>query len=354
MIIDEELQGVRLEKFQLINLEKLRHADLIIGVSHASHAAHTLFDRNIWKNLPSFHNYDHIRAVHEEMENYFTHLRNNPADSDPLRIRESITKWNEDHPDHKITLDQLELAMSLAIQCHDLGNFMRSGEASEDVAAIDGQKIKYTFLSKYRSGKIAYLEGEQAEETAEDRSIRIAKFLLHRRDLLPTTTTPTQALPAYLEPLVCHLIDETRYAFSPERGGNQSPFAIAMRVFDQIGNYIHNFNPISLVGLMIELVLENPYKKFNPHQFANFAFYRLKELLPNKSSLDDFMERHKIDFSLINLGYFGFIFEDKEIDIIDWLMQNLDQLGEIQGINMTTLIRSLERCLPDRFSPRAV
>jgi hypothetical protein len=349
MIIDEERPELTLH----INHEILNHARLAMGIARVSHLTHTSFDEKIWQHLPSFHNYDHIRAVHKTMKDYFTFLRSNPSGPDPLDIRESVIRWNDAHPNLQITLDQLELAMSLAIQCHDLGNFMRSVEVSKDEKAIDGQELRYTFFSKYHSSKLQHLEGEQAEEAAEDRSIRIARFLLRHRDLLGTTA-PTKALPAYLEPLVCHLIDETRYDFSAEKGGHRSPFSIAMRVFDQIGNYIHNINPVYLIGLMIELVLEDPWKIVNPYRFANFAFHRLQELLPDEATRNDLLKRYHVDFALPNQDYSGFHFKDEQIEIFDWLMQNLDQIKNVAGINIMTLVRRLERRRPDRFTPNAV
>jgi hypothetical protein len=359
MIINEEGREKRQDKSQVkspestpyINHEILSNAELIINIARVSRLAYKLFDEKVWRYMPSFHNFDHTRAVHRTMEDYFTYLKDNPSGPDPLKIRESIIKWNEDHPTQEITFDQLELAMTVAIQCHDLGNILGGIEESEDGEEIDGRKFRYKFLKKYYAGKLPNLEGEQAEETAEDRSIRITKFLLQHRDLLQKEgATPIQPPPAYLEPLACHLIDETRYGFSEEKGGDQSPFAIAMRVFDQIGNYIHNFYPIYLIGLMIEMVLEYPDKVFNPHKFVNFALDRLKELLPDEDSRNEFLKGYEIDFSLPNQGHFGLHFEDEDLEIFDWFMQNLDQIENIREISMTDLIRLLKRCRPDKFT----
>lgn len=206
---------------------------------------HREFDNN--RQQPSFHNENHIKAVLEALEKLIIAAKNG---NDPLRIKEDLERWNkENNIDPPITLEEFWFIALIAFACHDLGN----------IATLENGKLK--FLYQYTS------------KDAEERSKLIAKYLLNQMGL-------EEEIQKIWLPLIEYLIDQTK--FQPD--DPSKPFAIFVRVVDQIGGNLFNEDRIkSILGLIYEIANEEGRnKKFNPHYFYNFPHLRFPELVPDE------------------------------------------------------------------------
>ncbi|GBD34519.1 hypothetical protein HRbin35_00244 [bacterium HR35] len=235
--------------FKLINLLKKEIENLVkdlnaIGkVIKESISLHQRFNKES-KVESSFHNENHIEAVLEALEKLIIAAKNG---NDPLNIRSDLERWNkENNVEPPITLEEFWFIALIAFACHDLGN----------IATLENEKL--IFLSQYTS------------KDAEERSKRIAEYLLNQTNLDETTKQ------IWL-PLIFHLIDQTK--FQPE--DTSKPFAIFVRVVDQIGGNLFNKDRTkSILGLIYEIANEGRGNEtFNPHSFYNFPYFRFQELV---------------------------------------------------------------------------
>jgi len=210
---------------------------------------HDTFNAEVWKGKASFHNRYHVEAVEAANETYLkqAELR------DPLDLKGNLERWNKTHPQASLTWDELKTTLQWAIRCHDLGNIMgslRKGETGE---------LSPIFLDTYRANQ------------SEQRSQRLAQILMTESNL-------PQEQKQKLIPLVHHLIGETVY----QPKDRAVPFAIYIRVMDQIGNGLFCRDPQREKGLLLEMSNEKPTATISPYAFYNFTRDRLTNLLPNR------------------------------------------------------------------------
>jgi len=210
---------------------------------------HDEFTDKLWKDKPAFHDKVHISSVEQSALAYL----NRGVESDPLSLENSVKVWNENHPESKIRAGELGEAIVWVIRCHDLGNIMGSIEVT------DFGELRPKFFDRYRA------------KNAEPRSQRIAQVLLENSD-------HDEEKKAHFIPFVRHMIGESKYMMTDE----QSPFALFMRVVDQIGNDLFSNNEQRVFGLLEEMLGENPNATFVPYNFMNFTRIRFPQLLPDE------------------------------------------------------------------------
>jgi hypothetical protein len=197
---------------------------------------HKEFDKKWRENYPySFHNQYHIKACINSIKKLFEAALKG---EDPLRIRENLDKWNQEHKSN-ISLKDFILILILAFAFHDLGN-----------------------IAEVRDGEITFLDGYKSEG-AEERSKEIALKLMEEKKIKREW-----------QELILHLIEETKFNITEER-----PFSILVRVIDQIGGNLFNEDRTRVLGLILELVKEKGKFTFNPHKFFNFVRIRIGELI---------------------------------------------------------------------------
>ncbi len=225
---------------------------------------HDEFDR-VWKSeedhhwplsgsRPSFHNKDHLEAVEAAIRAYFA---GSNEENDPLNLRSDLKRWCEQFGE-EVTFAQLQEIMVLVARYHDVGNIMK------EVRVEDGQ-FKPIFFDKYTA------------KDAEERSQEIISFILDNSNMDPNQKAKYKKLAVYL-------LGETTYSLTDK----DKPFAIAMRFFDQIGNGL--FSRVAkdemILGLLAEMMGENPDVQINPHFFWNFVRARPAELEIDDNTLD--------------------------------------------------------------------
>lgn len=211
---------------------------------------HDQFDREVWKGKPSFHNRDHIEAVEKANEIY---LKRQKKELDPLKLEESLVLWNEQNPEARILRSELPEALRWAIRTHDVGNI---ASAVKVVAGI----LTPVFLGNYT--------GKNAEQRGQD----IAQALIESSDIASEKKKR-------FVPFVRHLINETVYAAEDAN----TPFALYMRVVDQIGNDFYSANRKRVEGLLEEIKVELPEAEIILYDCYNFSGKRLPELLPGEN-----------------------------------------------------------------------
>jgi hypothetical protein len=196
---------------------------------------HKEFDKKWRENYHySFHNQYHIKACIASIKKL---LEAALKGEDPLRIREDLDKWNQEHKSN-ISLKDFALILILAFAFHDLGN-----------------------IAEVRDGEITFLDGYKSEG-AEERSKEIALKLMDGK------------IKREWQELILHLIEETKFNITEERS-----FSILVRVIDQIGGNLFNEDRTRVLGLILELVREKGIFTFNPHKFFNFVRVRIEELI---------------------------------------------------------------------------
>jgi len=197
---------------------------------------HKEFDKKWRENYPySFHNQYHIKACINSIKKL---LEAALKGKDPLKIKEDLDKWNQEHKSH-ITLEDFTLILILAFAFHDLGN-----------------------IAEVRDGEITFLDGYKSEG-AEERSKEIALKLMEKKKIKREW-----------QELILHLIEETKFNIEDVR-----PFSILVRVIDQIGGNLFNEDKTRVLGLILELVREKGIFTFNPYNFFNFVRIRIEELI---------------------------------------------------------------------------
>lgn len=87
--------------------------------------------------------------------------------------------------------------------------------------------------------------------------------------------------------LAQHLIAQTTP--QPTENDKNTPFALMMRFFDQIGNGLFNSNPNMVGGLLEEMINENPETMINPYYFFNFTRERPTQLGINEKTLEEIL-----------------------------------------------------------------
>lgn len=203
--------------------------------------------------FPSFHNYYHVVSSVEGAIIFWQEADRDP-ENDPLGLRESLKKWNKNNQGD-ISFKELADILRLGFSLHDLGN----------IAEIEEREIILRRSGKYMA------------KNAEERSKQIAEFLIKKSNLI------RREKQRYL-PLVINLIEETKYDFSQFRG-KEFPFALAVRVIDQIiSGYLRRDNNF-IQGLAIEVEEETGEKleleKEDPDG-SKFRESRLLKLLPDE------------------------------------------------------------------------
>ncbi len=216
---------------------------------------HKKFKQEHWQGKASFHDEYHIQSTLEAVTLLIRAARK--ISTDPLKILADLETWNTQHPEIQITEDEFGLAARLAFACHDLGNILKT-------TILENNQVEPVFWQTYTA------------QNAEARSQAAASALIHASKLPET-------LKLKLLPLVNHLIDQTQFALA-----EPVPFYRFAKVVDQIGNSLFTTNRECQVGLLEEMVGENPDTEINPFQFFNFARIRFPELLPDETA------RHQI------------------------------------------------------------
>ncbi|MFN4212629.1 MAG: hypothetical protein ACK4FL_01530 [Microgenomates group bacterium] len=207
---------------------------------------HNEFDSSWLKtHSASFHNKDHITAVERANTTY---LERSNENNDPLNLRRDLKEWNKQNPDSQFTYDELKELMVLVARYHDTGNIISK-------LVVENGQLKPIYLPNYQA------------QGAEERSQEIIEVVIRNLNL------PEDKKEKYLK-LAKHLINETK--FNPDN--KESPFAVSMRFFDQIGNGLFNENPNMIEGLIEELISENPNAQINPYFFYNFTRLRPAQL----------------------------------------------------------------------------
>ncbi len=213
-------------------------------------AWHDQFDREVWNGKPSFHNRDHIEAVGKASEIY---LKRPKKEADPLRLEESLALWNKQNPEVCISESELPEVLRWAINTHDLGNIM------SEVKAVAGT-LTPVFLDNYTA------------KNAEQRGQDIAQVLIESSDIASEKKER-------FVPFVRHLIGETVYKMEDPN----IPFALYMRMVDQIGNDFFSVNRKRVEGLLEEVRVELPEAEIVLYDCHNFSGKRLPQLLPGEN-----------------------------------------------------------------------
>jgi hypothetical protein len=275
---------------------------------------HQQFDSLKWRR-PSFHNKLHVLAVLKATTIYFKALE---SGRDPLSVRKHLELWNYHHKGAEIkNLDELLEVMTIAIACHDLGNFMIP-PVSRDKALNE-----HLFLDRYCACNALY-KNNFIEDDAEARSSRLAMTATTMLNLHP------DKIRRYI-PLVIYLIHHTRYQNQPKNNGE--PFSEFMPSMDQAASTLINNGEQqevilkSIIGLMFEQVWENPSFEDNPRRSMNFIVARLPKLIPNEEKRAELYEIFNLASPPSNLeSLAGIPFPDQKLKISDWLRKNLDNI----------------------------
>ena len=207
----------------------------------------------------SFHNRGHVVSVRDA---FLTYIVNSSEENDPLSIRADLQKWNalvggERH----VSINDLVRAAKWLVS-HDIGNGL------ESVELVDGG-LKPVYFDE--EGKFRF-----KAKDAEERSADIFETVMTHTDIDGNDK-------AKLIPLVRHLIDQSRFGFSP--GDKQKPFATSMRFIDQIASGLFNNDDVRLLGLAREFMAENPERRHDLDFFYNFPLRRAPELIPDRNVL---------------------------------------------------------------------
>lgn len=214
-------------------------------------AWHEEFDQKYWQGKPSFHNKQHLQTTITAAELLIQAVSRG---EDPLGMAADSQIWNEQHPQEQIKQEELPEIVRLALACHDLGNIM------ESVSVGQNRETRPVFLPAYRAGN------------AENRSIAIAD------EIIKSSRMPEDRQRRYL-PLIRHLIDQTKFNVSPE-----APLGVFIKVVDQIGNDILNQDNNRVIGLLEEMMSEDPDRAFSPFFFFNFSSVVFSDLVASKET----------------------------------------------------------------------
>jgi len=175
-------------------------------------------------------------------------------DNDPLEIIKDLEAWNQDHPEAKISREELPFVVSDTFAVHDTGNIASRTKEVEGKLSLD------YFKDGYRA------------KNAEARSQQIAE------EVIKASGLPRDQKDRFLL-LVNHLIGETKYLFD-----KKTQFRVFMRVVDQIGNDLFSSNENRVTGLLMEMANEDPEAEFVPDLVFNFSRRRFAQLVPDEGA----------------------------------------------------------------------
>lgn len=224
-------------------------------IGNQSREWHDQFDREIWGEKLSFHNWKHVEAVEKAGTLLIEAVIKG---HDPLGLKEHIDRWNKDNPEAQIkSLEDFATIYRIAVYCHDNGNIIRQLDFSDGHCSP------------------IYLDGYTADN-AENRSIEIATALIDMSSL--TNEDKTR-----LKKIVAHLIEQTRFGYDKNDSEGKLPFAKLMRVADQIGNDFFSTNEERVWGLLEEQLGEKPDSQIDPHYFFNFVLERFPQLVKDEN-----------------------------------------------------------------------
>ena len=244
-------------------------------LSQAAYRVHENFDTETWKDKPSFHNTEHLKAV-ERAGILLAEEALKPNGKDPLNIKSGLSKWNQGHPEAKIQEDELVPLLKFVVSMHDNGNVARNIEYENEG---DGVVAKPEYFTAYKS------------KGAEDRTAKMIADAIGASSL-------SQSQKDRYTVFAQHLVDKTKMLFAEGqiRDQDAEPFALFMMVIDQVGNEYFNENPNSVHGLITEMAVENPDTKVNLSTFYNFssgknteARGRFETLIPEKDKRDQIL-----------------------------------------------------------------
>lgn len=246
--------------FDLAQTVQCPRREMIEGLSDEAIEVYTqaFQARSPDRRIPfSFHNENHVRAVMLASK-LLVQAALNDSSRDPIIIIQSLTNWNQKHPEGQITKKELSIIIQLAFAFHDLGNIARME---------DGQLI---YLPTYCARGLK--EGDSKE--AEERSCEIAQYLLGRSSLLEDQKK------RFL-PLIKHLIMQTKFVYDQdqEEKGYEKPFAVFARFCDQICNAVVSTDWNHPLGLAFENWQVDPEVEVNLFYYFNFVLLRAESLL---------------------------------------------------------------------------
>jgi hypothetical protein len=214
---------------------------------------HDEFDRTVWQGRESYHNRHHVMASCTAADLIIESVIN--GEEDVLGIKQDLEKWNLEHTGDNWTLEEFRGAVKNAFAAHDLGN------VAEKMIVKNG-KPELVFLKKYTA------------VGAEERSVEIAGSIIDAEEM-------SLAQKVRYKELVKHLVKETTIDY----GDQAAMFRVLMRVSDQIGGHLLTTQKNGQLGLLREIITENPEaaKGFDYEALGRFFRYpvrRFPELLP--------------------------------------------------------------------------
>lgn len=252
-------------------LKKLENVSL--KMFNNSIERHKVFKEEKWGGNEAFHDEEHIKAVIRAVDTYFDSLIKGMVEDDPLQLVKSLQEWNK-KSFFKITIPELREVMKMSFADHDRGN-------QEEL--VDGN---LRFLNKYVAGKVVDDSTglPVSNFIAEQRSQQIYEYDLKGCDLINDPCLD----------LGKELIIQTIFI-----GEMDKPFARASRVFDQIGNGMFTEkNPAKMFrALAAEWGTEDENADSNnsPYDMINFDVDRLKQLIPDETERNKFLNMMGID-----------------------------------------------------------
>jgi hypothetical protein len=221
---------------------------------------HKRFQEEVWRGRPSFHNPLHVLASWEAAAGIFRAL----PDRDPLGLMDELERWNRLYR-QRLSIEELEMVFKAAIGWHDTGNILKVSNRDDltNEVGIDHRPeqlvdvlvdLHFTFLPHYTA------------KGAEGRSVAALKKLFSVVGI---------ADPVLYE-AIYSLILETYYQLNED-----FPFALVMRVIDQLGHNLFRNQEEIMIGLLEENMAEDEKATLVPDREMNFFYYRSRELLPN-------------------------------------------------------------------------
>lgn len=241
------------------------------------------------KHENSFHNDEHIKAVHKSKELLIEEAV--AGGEDPLGIIADLESWNnmlekEGRASAKVTKEELADIMKEAVAAHDWGNIM------SDITIDENGKIIPQYLETYTS-----IGAEDRSKAMYEKNL---EYRLQKGEL-------TEAEYLKRKALGCHLIDVTKPSFPVTDADRDRPFLVLVQVGDQIGNDYFSENDKRVEGLIEENANE-PVKKnerLNEKAFRNFSVWRLAQLVPSEEKRKLIVEKiWKKEMKEVNQQYY--------------------------------------------------
>jgi len=218
----------------------------------------------------SFHNWQHIVAVRYAKDEYLKSYHEKGLD--PLRVfgdEGELTRWNQSKTDEeKISPEEFEYGLDASILLHDVGNVLTRIDVNEEGELVPTYHYQEnTNHANIASDKVYIAAG------AEDRT----------KEMIEPIFTKL-GIDKKLIPMAQDFVENTKYQFT--EGGKDTPFAVFMRVVDQLGVNYFSEDDKRVLGLANENNIEFPERKYNPDFVVNFTLRRCRELVPNDTVRD--------------------------------------------------------------------